>query len=1034
MSTSAEFSNITSKRVMGFEDFGTRMLSYLQNLCRGTISHAYLNGSFLEAMGLSSPGADQVQMDLKTGGAGDVHDGLGNILDLSLVTRSAVFENTNAVDYEVGAGYIAKPSGIQNNPVYGFPEYVKYIEDVGEEAEPDEVTDNGNGTITFRVDSVTQANEDNSGRTVRVFKKVPADGALTPAIAIEECTVAYGGGENTITTTGDLGQSTVSTTASDYLVQLVGISIRRASGNPISTSGVHFFAGVVTGNGGTPTAFDTSGQNILEANAANQISVIPFTGPSPLSWDIAATTVQDALEEIVSDISSDGGDQYVNVSNDNFSYTNPVATGDSGGFYNVGIESLSNFAEEVEWGLLTRRVGTATLSDGTQRSACDWTGSYAAQSIQTLANGGTFWVQYGTGNLQFYPGQYTLGGASHLPRLIGEVKTGGHNGYQTVILGNGGSNDLYLRGHFERLHFYSGDYNNYIQLRFGGTNQDTTYTDCGFDAGHIRHSGNDSEERPVVMRHCEVGIGTGPGPGAASFECQRVSTGYWPHFIAENCVFRGPHSSATSQWGVLYIDDFGDETTQYTQLKSKGFKFKNCLFIHDNFNAMPTVWVGSSAPQEVTFEDCIFIGKAGQTEPVFWGSGSKVNMKNCSIYAPSGQALLMEDCEGTLENVFILSGTDTSVTDPQLVACSGRYTNDMARPLFIKNMKIKANAGCIRNGTTPTLPMVEMGGNGNDYDGGPVHVDGLDIQIPYNTSLHDHSTLVLRNVENAVKTYPEGVRGPNTFKNIHIDCGYSADTPGTNSQAHIVQFLNDDYPDVGRPIVSNFTMTNIAKPAGANTTNSVIYSYGFNAEDIFLGFNSGGAGTSYSFGSAINMQRGDFHRVKITAINSYDDQLIVSDAILRGNHQARFFDVDMSECWGVYFSSANAHIYLTGDDSACIRAKFPTGSDYDSSVKGIYATGTRVHVKDNVWNNWTVAPSEPFIVGRDSAGEHVVTGNIIHARSGGDDYIDLGTGTDCPRSIMMCNVMHSTITGNPTWVNGSNDSKGGDTQNVVSDA
>ena len=1033
MATLAEFSNISSKRVMGFEDFGTRMLGYLQGLCRGTISHAYVNGSFFEAMGLSSPGADQVQMDLKTGGAGDVHDGLGNILDLSLVTRSAVFENSNGVDYEVGAGYVAKPSGIQINPTYGFPEYVKYIEDVGEEAEPDAVTDNG-GTITFRVDSVTQNGEDNSGRTVRVFKKVPADGALTPAIAIEECTVAYGGGENTITTAGTLGQTTVSTTASDYFVQLVGISVRRAAGNPISTSGVHFFAGVVTGNAGTPTVFDISGQNILEATSADQVSFQPYTGPAPLSWAIAATDVQSAIEEIVDDLSSDGGDQLVDVSNSNFNWLYTITNSDSGGFLNTGIDNLKEFTQAVENRVLRRRVGTATISDGTSRTICDFTGSTAAQQIQTLNNGGLFWIQRGTSNLTFYPGQYTIGGASSLPKLIGEVNTGGHDGYQNIVLNNGGTNDLYLRGHFERLHFYSGDYNNYIQLRFGGTSQYTTYEDCGFDSGHIRYSGNDSEERPLVMKNCEVSPGSGAGPGVASLECQRISTGLWPHFIAEGCVFRGPHSSATSQWGVLYIDDFGDEVTQYTQLKTKGgFVFKDCLFIHDNFNAMPTVWIGSSYPEEVTFENCIFIGKAGQTEPVVYASGARVNMKNCKVYAPSGQAMLMEDCEGVLEDVYILSGTDTTVTDPQLFACCGRYTNDMVRPLHIRNMRIRANAGCIRNGTTPTMPMVEIGGSADDYDGGPVHVDGLHIQIPYNTGMHDYSTLVLRNVENASKTYPEGVRGYNTFKNISIDCGYSADTPGSNLQNHIVRFENDN-SRAPNAVVENFSMTNIAKPTGSNTSYSVLYSYQFDAKHVHLGFNSGGAGTSYSFDSAIYMQRGTFQHIKIVSRNTYDDQLIVSHSIIKVGYKGKIIDVDLGDASGVYFSSATANIYMGAQHGACIRVKFPTGSDYEDSIPGIYVVGSQAHIMDNEWDNWTVAPGEPFIMGRATDGQLVVTGNIIDARSGGDDYIDLGTTTDCPASIMMCNVMHSTISGNPTFVNGSTDSVGGAGENVISDA
>lgn len=261
MTTGQQFTNIVQKKLMGTVSFRELFLDYLRALSEDSIERLYNEGSFNEAMQLDDDGANKVQILLKTGGVGDVHDGKGHILDLSLIDRSAQFENSNTVDYEVGAGFILKPVGIQLNSRTGYPEYQKWEEDIGEEDEPTSVSDGGT-TITFNVNSICGSGVNCSGRTIRVFKNTPDQNALSESIAIEELIVSYSAPNNTVTTSGTLGQTTISTTPGDYKIQLVGISVKRETGNPIST-GNFFFAGVVTGNGGTPSAFDISGQTIL---------------------------------------------------------------------------------------------------------------------------------------------------------------------------------------------------------------------------------------------------------------------------------------------------------------------------------------------------------------------------------------------------------------------------------------------------------------------------------------------------------------------------------------------------------------------------------------------------------------------------------------------------------------------------------------------------------------------------------------------------------------------------------------------------
>lgn len=299
----------TDKRLSSFEDIGARGFGYLRELCRQTNIFQFRQGSFREKVNISSPGANQVRITAKTIlGDGYVHDGDGHIIDCIYESNTSLFQNTAAVSYEIGVGFVAKPSGMQINPRNGLPEYESWIETIGDEADPVSVTNNGT-TITFNVNSVDDdSGMSLAGRTVRVFKKIPAASATTDGVAIEECTVSYGGGVNTITTTGLLGQADVSTSAADYTLQLVGLSIRPATApSPISVSDHHFFAGTVLGNGGTPTVFSTTNQEVIQSDAAVDVAFSPFTGPAPISWDIAATTTQDAIEEIVSDLSDTSG-------------------------------------------------------------------------------------------------------------------------------------------------------------------------------------------------------------------------------------------------------------------------------------------------------------------------------------------------------------------------------------------------------------------------------------------------------------------------------------------------------------------------------------------------------------------------------------------------------------------------------------------------------------------------------------------------------------------------------------------------------
>ncbi|PNX50395.1 MAG: hypothetical protein BV456_06860, partial [Thermoplasmata archaeon M8B2D] len=208
MPTGDKYLNITTKRVVGTDDFGTRFLEYLRSRIEEMNRQQY-ETAFFHPNGVSIVAAGNDKFDLEqdtVDGNAIGSDGLGNFLDFENSTYQNIeFENQSSIDYYVALKYCAIPSGIQINPRTGYPEWISYEDQIGEKADPDSATDNGNDTITFVIDSVTEASVDHSGRIATIWLKTPGVEATTETIAIENCTVVYSGGHNQITTSGSLG-------------------------------------------------------------------------------------------------------------------------------------------------------------------------------------------------------------------------------------------------------------------------------------------------------------------------------------------------------------------------------------------------------------------------------------------------------------------------------------------------------------------------------------------------------------------------------------------------------------------------------------------------------------------------------------------------------------------------------------------------------------------------------------------------------------------------------------------------------------
>jgi hypothetical protein len=288
MATTDKRLNIAPKRIMGWQSFKDNMFDFLRDDIHNLMGKVYRTSGAFVAMDLAA-GTGNDQFDIQASGGGTVPDGLlaidggGYLLAPKSVLPSiedVPFENTVGNDYHVAMRMAEKPSGLYVNPRDGMPTFDTFEEIIGWSASPDSVVDN-TGTLTFIVNSVTESGVSHVGRKVIVYKTTPGVDAQTEIVAIEECTTVWNGGNNEITTSSNFGQgATPSTTASDYLVILVGPRVSRTTN--LKTLDPWMFLGVIAGNGpgSSPVAFDMAEQQLIDIPLSDLSDIIRYEGAS----------------------------------------------------------------------------------------------------------------------------------------------------------------------------------------------------------------------------------------------------------------------------------------------------------------------------------------------------------------------------------------------------------------------------------------------------------------------------------------------------------------------------------------------------------------------------------------------------------------------------------------------------------------------------------------------------------------------------------------------------------------------------------
>lgn len=286
-----------ANRILNSLHFQENILNYFDDSITEWFRVLYSSsGWFDSGVELAADGNDKFKLQNYAEPSGVSY---GRLLDLGERTSDVEgiqFENSLGTDYDVACKRSTLPQDIEVNPKDGQPNWLLLEDVVGVSGTPDSVDDNGDGTLTAVVDSITESGVSNAGRTVLIMQSVPAKGATSEAIAKEELTVVWDGSNNKITTSGDLGQDTISTTASDYYIVMLGPRVM-VSPSALQSATEYAYVGTVTGagSGNPPSTFDISGQTIVTSSTSDLWQVLRKHNVPPERWKIDVKSI--AAEE-----------------------------------------------------------------------------------------------------------------------------------------------------------------------------------------------------------------------------------------------------------------------------------------------------------------------------------------------------------------------------------------------------------------------------------------------------------------------------------------------------------------------------------------------------------------------------------------------------------------------------------------------------------------------------------------------------------------------------------------------------------------
>ena len=325
MATGANKTRLYNKKILPFVAMKDEFLDYLDTLMRDVGKNEFRNdGVFDTAIVVEFAGFDN-QIDVARLASFRATDGEGFTLVGDVgesILQNVPVPPDAGVDYHVALESAVVESDVETNPRTGEFEYSKFTEVIGRLGTPDSVVDVGGGVIELNINGLTEVGKDYSGRSAIVFLTARTEGgpgALSPSqsVAFETRTVSFSAGNNLLTTVGNFGQSTVSTTASDYRVLIIGPTIKRLALEDLrTTAGAVFLAKVTSVAAGNPiAAFDTTEQNVIVFSISDFDEVVRRDSHGDMKISVTADP-SDTDENQIEVLNAPGGSVMFSVDED----------------------------------------------------------------------------------------------------------------------------------------------------------------------------------------------------------------------------------------------------------------------------------------------------------------------------------------------------------------------------------------------------------------------------------------------------------------------------------------------------------------------------------------------------------------------------------------------------------------------------------------------------------------------------------------------------------------------------------------------
>lgn len=296
MATGGIFSRLYNKKVLALSAFKDQLFDYLRSLTEDAVGLVYDRPTVLQVPVEVRPSGEDpntisvghfFESRVMTNGKGRIIRITGTPSELHNI--KVPWEEGNGEAMMVGLRSCLVEDGVETNPRTGELEYSRVREDIGDVAEPGDVIDNGNDTLTFDVTSFFDApRPSQAGRRFRVWLKPRSEGGIGPKLplavdAFQTAAATYDGTgvRMLVTIDGTLGQGTLpSTDAAMYRIQALGPRITYNGNINLSEEEGTVFLGIVyaiasgevyvDGDGN----FDITGQRVASFSLADMATVL----------------------------------------------------------------------------------------------------------------------------------------------------------------------------------------------------------------------------------------------------------------------------------------------------------------------------------------------------------------------------------------------------------------------------------------------------------------------------------------------------------------------------------------------------------------------------------------------------------------------------------------------------------------------------------------------------------------------------------------------------------------------------------------